>query len=82
LCTAQIFQFHYGSVKSNKDEPAPAVEEDFNSTMVRLKDAEKSVMGIDQKNFNSTMVRLKVVFLTNSTFCEVNFNSTMVRLKG
>ena len=32
------FQFHYGTIKSAMNEGAYMLSEDFNSTMVRLKD--------------------------------------------
>ena len=52
------FQFHYGTIKSNRVEAVTDVELTFNSTMVRLKDLDIAQMSNDYNNFNSTMVRL------------------------
>ena len=37
------FQFHYGTIKSNRVEAVTDVELTFNSTMVRLKELDKQI---------------------------------------
>ena len=55
-----VFQFHYGTIKSQMIHPINSIFTNFNSTMVRLKDFRIVVHLLLQHYFNSTMVRLKV----------------------
>jgi len=54
-----LFQFHYGSVKSPAEKNSNSPSTNFNSTMVRLKAEGVQKTLIKSTNFNSTMVRLK-----------------------
>ena len=54
----------------------------FNSTMVRLKAAERCRVCDNRLRFNSTMVRLKGDRVSPLMLLPAGFNSTMVRLKG
>ena len=53
------FQFHYGTIKRTSEPVMLSAEENFNSTMVRLKDHFLCKKCKDKAYFNSTMVRLK-----------------------
>ncbi len=81
LSKVSKFQFHYGSVKSSKLLVCTFSHRNFNSTMVRLKDAVALHLPPRWLNFNSTMVRLKGTEATGERPTVQNFNSTMVRLK-
>ena len=54
-----LFQFHYGTIKSHGVLPNAQYGDNFNSTMVRLKDPGTTAVGMGLEDFNSTMVRLK-----------------------
>jgi len=75
------FQFHYGSVKSLKYLKPGQSRENFNSTMVRLKENFSLSHSRLLQYFNSTMVRLKGSSLRTKKTLPTYFNSTMVRLK-
>ena len=53
------FQFHYGSIKSFKKHDFYFTDDNFNSTMVRLKADYPKQENEHNAYFNSTMVRLK-----------------------
>ena len=77
-----MFQFHYGSIKSQLDLAYRFRKLSFNSIMVRLKDGkfvhENAIKGC----FNSIMVRLKGYKQVIDRLTLVSFNSIMVRLKA
>ena len=54
-----VFQFHYGTIKSDCELRPYDDEHNFNSTMVRLKVSTVASLPSGMRNFNSTMVRLK-----------------------
>ena len=78
----QVFQFHYGTIKREMQTHLITPDEDFNSTMVRLKVVCFSPSMAVLTYFNSTMVRLKATEDGSSTDGHQYFNSTMVRLKA
>ena len=76
-----IFQFHYGTIKSQCRGFYAPCWDNFNSTMVRLKAADFSRTLTRRFYFNSTMVRLKDGADGKQGIQGCDFNSTMVRLK-
>ena len=75
------FQFHNGSIKRPPMPMMPRHVPSFNSTMVRLKEAQRLLPNDQFERFNSTMVRLKACTEVHSIQTLRCFNSTMVRLK-
>ena len=59
-----------------------AEQQDFNSTMVRLKVPPPASPCLSLSDFNSTMVRLKAIARAEMNGKKIYFNSTMVRLKA
>ena len=58
---AIIFQFHYGTIKSEVMKHHASSTSYFNSTMVRLKEEHGAGLYNELIYFNSTMVRLKAI---------------------
>ena len=69
----EVFQFHYGTIKRQAVRSWLAEQEDFNSTMVRLKELQDGGKLYKVIHFNSTMVRLKEMFpVANKFLCEIS----------
>ena len=76
-----IFQFHYGTIKSIPQEESAVYDANFNSTMVRLKER---IYGkfVPRCAFQFHYGTIKSLSRSSSEYILRHFNSTMVRLKG
>ena len=82
--SADLFQFHNGSIKSFNLTPHPITIDEFQFHNGSIKSLDRHIpfRSANATCFNSTMVRLKVPALITHTDASISFNSTMDRLKG
>jgi len=66
-----IFQFHFGTIKSDGSSGSRNIASTFNSTLVRLKDWADVYLVKDDFAFNSTLVRLKVFAIILLFICKI-----------
>ena len=82
LNIANLFQFHYGTIKRNNSGANNPLQMLFQFHYGTIKSITRLVFTTSLIYFNSTMVRLKVRNFFPALQGFSHFNSTMVRLKG
>ena len=75
------FQFHTGTIKSRFKPHRKHRNQDFNSTLVRLRAFPALPASVVVPHFNSTLVRLRAFFGSSTDTSMRDFNSTLVRLR-
>ena len=78
----EIFQFQHGTIERQCSTVLRRPDYDFNSNMVRLREASSLQQCSSEINFNSNMVRLRDSQAILPFGNALHFNSNMVRLRG